>query len=112
MPMREIPTTDAHDTSLIPHGTRRTTYEDLDRLLTSGSKCLPVVIDNRATPWILFRNEDGDTYAATVPFPDLAIPSHIDLAALPARGPLRVVSNGYRDNPNWPESAQTQEARA
>jgi hypothetical protein len=112
MPMPEIPTTDAHATSLIPHGSLLTTFEDLDRVLTSGSGWLPVVVDRWATPWILFCNEDGGTCAATVPFPDLAIPSHIDLGALPARGPLRVVFNGYRNNPDWPESAQTKEARA
>lgn len=57
-------------------------FEDLELLVTGGSERQPVVVDRRGTPWILFCNDDGDTFAATVPCPDLGIPSYIDLAAL------------------------------
>jgi len=109
--MPETPLTDEHHSSLIPNGTLVTTYKDLDCLLSSGSDGLPVLLDRGATPWILFCTEDGDTYAATVPFPDLAIPSHVDLGDLVIRGPLRVVFNGNAHSYGWVDGPRTKEVQ-
>jgi hypothetical protein len=86
------------DTAAIPNGATLTTYDQLFQLADAAGWSLPVVLDCYGVPWILYCNEDGDDFAATVPCPDLGIPDQIPLCRLADHGPLIVVFNGDRDD--------------